>query len=112
MAHFSTHVLDTMRGQPAAGVVVDLHALQDGEREPLDTLVTGADGRAGGLQLEVGAYELTFHAGDYFRAAGLRLPDPPFLDRVVIRFGVSEPAGRYHVPLLLAPYSYSTYRGS
>lgn len=112
MAHFSTHVLDTTRGAPAAGVMVDLDALRGGERQHLQTLTTGSDGRAGGPQLETGSYELTFHAGDYFRAAGLKLPDPPFLDEVVIRFGIADPAGRYHVPLLLAPYSYSTYRGS
>ncbi|MBZ5578841.1 MAG: hydroxyisourate hydrolase [Acidobacteriia bacterium] len=112
MAHFSTHVLDTVRGEPASGVVVDIHRLRQAGRQHLQTLTTGADGRAGGQQLEPGAYELTFHAGDYFRAAGVKLPDPPFLDEVVIRFGIADPAGRYHVPLLLAPYSYSTYRGS
>lgn len=112
MAHFSTHVLDTTRGQPAAGILIDLHSLGGGERRSLHTFTTGADGRAGGIQLDPGLYELTFRAGDYFRAAGIALADPPFLDEVVIRFGVSDPAGRYHVPLLLAPHSYTTYRGT
>jgi 5-hydroxyisourate hydrolase len=112
MAHLSTHVLDTAGGTPAAGIVIELHAWRDGARQPVTTLTTGSDGRAGGPQLEAGVYELTFHAGDYFRAAGLNLPDPPFLDEIVIRFGIAETSGRYHVPLLLAPYSYSTYRGS
>ena len=112
MAHFSTHVLDATRGQPAAGIVVDLHALRGAERLHLQTLTTASDGRAGGAQLEPGVYELTYHAGDYFRAAGLTLSDPPFLDHIVIRFGIADTAARYHVPLLLTPYSYSTYRGS
>ena len=74
--------------------------------------VVNAEGRISGPDLQPGVYELTFHAGDYFRAAGTELPDPPFLDEVVIRFGIADPSGHYHVPLLLAPYSYSTYRGS
>jgi len=112
MASLSTHVLDTARGAPAAGVVVHLHAWRKGERRHLTTLATNPDGRASGPPLEPGVYELTFHAGDYFRAAGAQLPDPPFLDEVVIRFGIADAAGHYHVPLLLAPYGYSTYRGS
>jgi len=112
MAHLSTHVLDTASGLPAAGIVVEVHAWRNGERQPVTTLTTGLDGRAGGPQLEAGIYELTFHAGDYFRAAGLNLPEPLFLDLVVVRFGIADAAGRYHVPLLLTPYSYSTYRGS
>jgi len=111
MARISTHVLDTARGMPAAGVVIQLHACHDGERQHLATLATNADGRGSGPELEAGVYELTFHAGNYFRAAGVDLPDPPFLDDIVIRFGIADPSGRYHVPLLLAPYSYSTYRG-
>ena len=79
--------------------------------------MTNEDGRCAAPLIEgaafgVGAYELWFHAGDYFRASGFDLPDPPFLDRVVIRFGISEPDAHYHVPLLLSPYGYSTYRGS
>jgi 5-hydroxyisourate hydrolase len=111
MARLTTHVLDTAGGKPAAGIVVDLHACEDGVRRHLQTFATGPDGRAAGATLESGTYELVFHAGDYFRAAGLKLPEPPFLDEVVIRFGVAD-AAHYHVPLLLAPYGYSTYRGS
>jgi len=113
MARISTHVLDTARGKPAQNVVVDLHL----EGRHIKTASTNADGRTdepllAGDRLEAGVYELTFHAGDYFRGLGLQLPDPPFLDRVVICFGVSDPSGTYHVPLLLSPYGYSTYRGS
>jgi 5-hydroxyisourate hydrolase len=117
MARLSTHVLDTARGIPAAGVVVELHRIQAGERHPLVTTVTTSDGRTeapllAGELLEIGVYELVFHAGAYFRASGLTLPAPPFLDEVVIRVGIADDAGSYHVPLLLSPYGYSTYRGS
>jgi len=116
MASISTHVLDTARGQPAEGLVIELHALTNGERRHLKTTVTNPDGRPRELLsnsgLDPGFYELTFHAGDYFRAAGLKLPNPPFLDDVVIRFGIGDPAGNYHVPLLLSTYGYTTYRGS
>ena len=112
MASLSSHVLDTSRGKPAAGVVVELHAVRGGERRHVRTASTGADGRIARENLEPGVYELLFRAGDYFRAGGLALPQPPFLDEVVIRFGVSEPEGHYHVPLLLSPYGYSIYRGS
>lgn len=116
MARISTHVIDTSRGQPARNVVIDLHVC-DGERRLLKTTVTNADGRPdepllSGDELQTGIYELTFHAGDYFRASGVALADPPFLDDIVVRFGVSDPAGSYHVPLLLSPYGYSTYQGS
>ena len=117
MARLSTHVLDISRGKPAQNVVIDLHICLNGERRHLTTSVTNADGRTGepllsGDRLEAGVYELTFHAGDYFRGAAVELSDPPFLDRVVVRFGLADPAGSYHVPLLLSPYGYSTYRGS
>src|SRR5215471_2547605 len=116
MASLSTHVLDTVRGLPAEGVVIDLHAYQNGSRRHLKTTVTNADGRPkeplSTSPLAAGIYELTFHAGDYLRAAGLKLTDPPFFDEVVIRFGIADPAAHYHVPLLLSPYGYSTYRGS
>jgi 5-hydroxyisourate hydrolase len=116
MARISTHVLDTSRGQPARNVVIDLHSCE-GERRHLKTTVTNADGRTdepllSGDELQKGIYELTFHTGDYFRSLGIALPDPPFLDGIVIRFGVADPTGSYHVPLLLSPYGYSTYRGS
>jgi 5-hydroxyisourate hydrolase len=117
MARLSTHVLDTSRGTPAQGLVIDLHALRNGERRHLKTVATNQDGRTddpllSGERIEPGVYELTFHAGDYFRRAGVEIADPPFLDEVVVRFGIADSAGNYHVPLLLAPYGYSTYRGS
>jgi len=117
MGRLSTHVLDTARGYPARNVVIDLHICEGSERRHVKTTVTNADGRTdepllSGDELPTGIYELTFHAGDYFRASGIALGDPPFLDEIIIRFGVADPAGSYHVPLLLSPYGYSTYRGS
>ena len=113
MARISTHVLDTSRGEPARGVAIDLHFCA----KLVKTAVTNMDGRTdqplvSADRLETGVYELTFHAGDYFRATGVALTAPPFLDEVVVRFGVADPNGNYHVPLLLSPYGYSTYRGS
>jgi 5-hydroxyisourate hydrolase len=117
VARLSTHVLDTSRGIPAQNVVIDLHVFRNGDRRHLKTVATNQDGRTDEPLLsdestDPGVYELTFHAGDYFRRGGVDLSDPPFLDEVVVRFGLADPAGNYHVPLLLAPYSYSTYRGS
>jgi len=97
----STHVLDTVRGRPAAGVAIELR--RDGE--PLATVVTDADGRAKLGEPEAGEYELVFAVGDYFG-------ERPFLDRVPIRFRIADAAVHYHVPLLVSPWSYSTYRGS
>ncbi len=113
MARISTHVLDTSRGEPAQGLAIDLHFCA----KLVKTAVTNIDGRTdqplvSADRLETGVYELTFHAGDYFRATGVTLTAPPFLDEVVVRFGVADPKGNYHVPLLLSPYGYSTYRGS
>jgi 5-hydroxyisourate hydrolase len=117
VARLSTHVLDTARGVPAQGVSVQLHFVTGDERRPIAAAVTNADGRTDAplVQrdvLEVGTYELAFHVADYFRRAGLALTTPPFLDVVVVRVGVADPAGQYHVPLLVSPYGYSTYRGS
>lgn len=117
MARLSTHVLDTARGVPAEGVVIDLHIIRGGLQDHLKRVATNLEGRTGepllsGERLEAGVYELTFHAGDYFRDLGLPLTDPPFFDRIVVRIGVADPDGDYHVPLLLSPYSYSIYRGS
>lgn len=113
MARLSTHVLDTSRGAPAGGLVVDLYA----GNTLLKSVATNAGGRTdepllATERLPTGEYQLIFHAGDYFRTLGLSLPDPPFLDQIVIRFGIADASGDYHVPLLLSPYSYSTYRGS
>ncbi len=117
MARLSTHVLDTSRGMPAQNVIVDLHICASSGRRHIKTAATNVDGRTdepllSGDRLETGIYELTFHAGDYFRGIGIELSHPPFLDDVVIRFGLADPAANYHVPLLLSPYGYSTYRGS
>ena len=115
MGRLTTHVLDTAQGRPAAGLRIKLY--REGETEVLVSTVTNEDGRCAaplieGASFGVGTSELQFPAGDYFRASGLDLPDPPFLDRIVIRFGISDPDAHYHVPLLLSPYGYSTYRGS
>jgi 2-oxo-4-hydroxy-4-carboxy-5-ureidoimidazoline decarboxylase len=114
----STHVLDTHGGRPAAGIVVELIELsENGERRTVTRTVTNADGRTdqpliGGRPIPIGRYELQFAIGDYFAQAGAPLADPPFLDLVPVRFAVAEPEGNYHVPLLVTPWSYATYRGS
>lgn len=115
MGRLTTHVLDTAHGIPASGMRVELRAAESGEQ--LAGLATGADGRTDapllqGAALRAGRYTLTFHVADYFRALGVALPDPPFLDIVRIDFGIADPAQHYHVPLLVSPWSYSTYRGS
>lgn len=118
MPRLSTHILDTMNGRPAAGVRVTLDRIEtDGGRTRLDERITNADGRTeepllAGQRFATGTYELGFHIGDYFRAAGTSLPQPAFIDVVPIRFGIADPQGHYHVPLLASPWSYSTYRGS
>lgn len=114
MARLTTHVLDTSSGRPAAGLRIDLVA---GEGEVLASAVTNADGRldrplVDEAALKPGRYELRFHVAAYFRACGIVLPEPPFLDVVPIAFGIAEPDGRYHVPLLISPFGYTTYRGS
>lgn len=114
----STHVLDTVRGRPAAGVGVALHEIVSEQESVLVArAVTNADGRTdapliGGRPVPIGTYELRFALGAYHRAAGHDLPDPPFLDIVPLRFGVSDPEGHYHVPLVATPWSFQTYRGS
>jgi 5-hydroxyisourate hydrolase len=117
MPHLSTHVLDTSRGKPAAGIEIRLSILEGGVARHLKSAVTNGDGRTdepllSGEHLAPGRYELAFGAGAYFRRLGETLPDPPFLDEVVIHFGLCDPARNCHVPLLLSPYGYSTYRGS
>lgn len=115
MARLSTHVLDTSRGTPAAGVAIELR--RAGKDDVLARAVTNTDGRTDrplldGERIERGVYELTFHAGDYFRGMNLPLPAPAVFDVIVIRVGIADDHGHYHVPLLLSPYGYSTYRGS
>jgi 5-hydroxyisourate hydrolase len=117
MGRLSTHVLDTSLGKPAAGMEVRLSLLDGGNSRHLKTVVTNGDGRTdepllSGERLTAGRYELVFSAGAYFRRLGQKLPEPPFLDEVVVRFGLSDPAGNWHVPLLISPYGYSTYQGS
>ncbi|MDB5745912.1 MAG: uraH [Massilia sp.] len=117
MGKLSTHVLDTAHGRPAAGVAIELYALDAGSRTLLAQARTNAEGRCDaplleGDALQAGRYELVFAAGDYFAAQGVALPDPRFVDRVTIAFGVADPGQNYHVPLVVTPWSYSTYRGS
>jgi 5-hydroxyisourate hydrolase len=113
--YLTTHVLDTARGCPAAGVRIELYRVRP-ERKLLRETVTNADGRTDARilpedEFEPGVYELVFHAGEYLDAAGVPPEAPRFLDQIPIRFGMSE-AAHYHVPLLLSPFGYSTYRGS
>jgi 5-hydroxyisourate hydrolase len=113
----TTHVLDTARGLPAGGVLVEAHLIRGGERMPVGSATTNAQGRtdtplAEGSRFERGVYELTFHIGDYFRRVGVMISDPPFLDRVVIRIGIADPSAGCHIPLLISPYGYTTYRGT
>ena len=116
MGQLTTHVLDTTRGKPADNMNWALYRA-DTERTVLATGHTNADGRIAepilaGTDFVSGIYELVFYVAEYFRNANIELPDPAFLDEVVIRFGVAEPQNHYHVPLLISPYGYSTYRGS
>lgn len=117
VARLTTHVLDTSRGMPAAGVVLQVHIVDGGQRRQVASATTNAEGRTdapllAGPRLETGVYELTFQVGDYFRAIGIALAEPPFLDAVVIRVGIADAGGHYHIPLLITPYGYSTYRGT
>jgi 2-oxo-4-hydroxy-4-carboxy-5-ureidoimidazoline decarboxylase len=113
--HLSTHVLDNVRGGPAAGIKVALYEVGASARALIVAAITNADGRTdapllGSGPLRIGTYELQFTVGGYF--SGPAAADPPFLDVVPIRFAIAEPEGHYHVPLLVTPWSYSTYRGS
>lgn len=119
MGRLSTHVLDTMNGCPAAGMTVRLERLlADGRTETVQTLQLNEDGRnpdgplLGAEAMAAGRYRLTFAVADYFRSRGVALPEPAFLDQVPIDFGIADVNGHYHVPLLVSPWAYSTYRGS
>jgi len=117
VGRLTTHVLDTAHGEPASGVAIELYRLADEQHERLVATRANADGRVdgpllGGDELIAGSYELRFHCSDYFRGRGVDLPDPPFLDVVVVRVGIADPAAHYHVPLLVSPFGYTTYRGS
>jgi 5-hydroxyisourate hydrolase len=112
----TTHVLDTATGKPAAGLSIALYKVSGNSHKKLKTVVTNSDGRCdepllSGAAFKTGTYELVFFAGKYLRAQGTALPDPLFLDEIPIRFGMAD-AAHYHVPLLLSPFGYSTYRGS
>lgn len=112
----TTHVLDTATGKPAAGLSIALYKVSGNSHKKLKTVVTNSDGRCdepllSGAAFKTGTYELVFFAGDYLRAQGTALLYPLFLDQIPIRFGMAD-AAHYHVPLLLSPFGYSTYRGS
>ncbi len=114
MGRLTSHVLDTTSGKPAAGMVVDLF---DAAGTRLARATTNGDGRfeqplLEGEAFKAGRYRLQFHVAQYFRVRGVELPEPPFLDVVTLDFGIAERSAHYHVPLLVSPYSYSTYRGS
>lgn len=118
MGHLSTHVLDTMNGCAASGMAVQLQRVQGDKVETIKTFTLNADGRnEGGALLDaesmaVGHYRLVFSVAPYFRARGVQLPEPPFIDDVQLDFGIADAGGHYHVPLLVSPWAYSTYRGS
>lgn len=117
MGRLTTHVLDTAHGKPGAGIAIALYRRAGSQHTLLKETLTNADGRCDGALLEgaaftAGHYRITFAVAEYFRSQGIALPDPPFLDAVVLDFGVADPALHYHVPLLVSPWSFSTYRGS
>ncbi|PLS08509.1 hydroxyisourate hydrolase [Neobacillus cucumis] len=117
MSGLTTHILDLTHGLPASNVTVELYYILNGERHLLKTDITNADGRLdepilSAKEMKIGTYELTFHIGAYFRKKNLTLSDPLFLDQVPLRFGISNLESHYHVPLLISPYGYQTYRGS
>ena len=116
MTKLTTHVLDVYSGKPGKGIKVDLYQVQNNMREKLNSVILNNDGRPDGpltegANFKEGKYELIFFVGDYFKKI-TELPKIPFLDEVVIKFGISNAKEHYHVPLLVSPWSYSTYRGS
>ncbi|WP_311971057.1 hydroxyisourate hydrolase [Pseudomonas baltica] len=117
MGKITTHVLDAAHGCPGSQIAVELYRVEGQALILLNSVVTNSDGRCDqpvlqGEAYRSGVYQLQFAVGDYYRARGTVLPDPAFLDVVVLRFGIDEAQDHYHVPLLVSPYSYSTYRGS
>jgi 5-hydroxyisourate hydrolase len=117
-SRLSTHVLDTYHGAPAGGMKIEFLKLEGDSYGLVKSVTTNVEGRVDEPLLPVpgaaaiGRYQLVFHLADYFKASGVTLPDPPFLDKVVIHFAIYEDKDHYHVPLLCSPWSYSTYRGS
>ena len=117
MGRLTTHDLDAAHGCPGSSIKVELYRVEGSQLQLVATAQTNSDGRCDAPLLEgdtyrSGVYQLQFSAGDYYRARGVQLPEPAFLDVVVLRFGISAEQDHYHVPLLISPYSYSTYRGS
>lgn len=117
MGKLTTHVLDTAHGCPAANLKIELWSIDSDQRTHLKTVTTNSDGRTdhpmlSESEIKVGTYELVFEVGNYFAAKSTNVPEPRFLDRVPIRFGISDASAHYHVPLLASSWSYSTYRGS
>ena len=117
MGKLSTHVLDVTQGKPGANVALELYAVGPQGRTLLKSAVTNQDGRCDapllqGDEFRAGRYELVVAAGDYFAAQGVIIPEPRFIERVIIAFGIADPEQNYHVPLVVSPWSYSTYRGS
>ncbi|MCI8212058.1 5-hydroxyisourate hydrolase [Pseudomonas sp. S25] len=117
MGKLTTHVLDAAHGCPGSSIAIELYRVEGLNLVKVASATTNADGRCDAPLLQgdayrSGVYQLQFHAGDYYRARGVTLPEPAFLDVVVLRFGIDAEQEHYHVPLLISPYSYSTYRGS
>ena len=117
MGRLTTHVLDAAHGCPGSSIKVELYRVEGQRLELVNSVLTNSDGRVDAPLLQgddyrSGVYQLQFSAGDYYRARGVALPEPAFLDVVVLRFGIDAGQEHYHVPLLISPYSYSTYRGS
>lgn len=117
MSKLTTHVLDNSQGMPAAGIFIQLFEVVDNRRKHILSTKTNSDGRCdvpllSGDNFKVGVYELDFHAGDYFISQGVSVPQPAFVDVVTLRFGIADSTRHYHVPLLVTPWAYSTYRGS
>ncbi len=113
----TTHVLDTMHGRPAANVAIQLWRIDEQQHTLLKMVETNTDGRTSApllteSEMQVGLYELVFAVGAYFAAQEVTTPTPPFLDEVPVRFGIADTDAHYHVPLLVSPWAYSTYRGS